>query len=229
MNNYNYKAFTDALKNDKAHKLSSSKKDKHIKYLKYLKFGLPVILLLFSIFLWFFISTNHNKSSSNNKGSVTISNQPNNIALIKESPQASILTPTPSKNSEKNLESPQIVITKKTTSIHAALPSPTLPSPTLPSPTPTNDTGVVSVFEHFNYEGWKSTFGVGKYTTADFIAHGGIDNNASSIKIPPGYRVMLFRNDNFSSLGLVLTSDTPSFSINFNDRLSSMIVERIGR
>ena len=61
------------------------------------------------------------------------------------------------------------------------------------------------------------------------MSRGGLDNDASSIKIAAGFRVTLFDGNQQGGASVVLTAgDTTCFTaanINFNDRLSSLRIE----
>src|SRR5262249_21386253 len=78
--------------------------------------------------------------------------------------------------------------------------------------------------------GWVASFtATGNFNTADIVSRGGLDNDASSIKIAAGFKVTLFDGNQQSGASVVLTAgDTTCFtasSINFNDRLSSLRIE----
>jgi hypothetical protein len=100
------------------------------------------------------------------------------------------------------------------------------PGPT-PSPTPTEPTGAVRVFQHCDYTGWGAGFGgTGHISTAQIQSAGGRDNDASSLRIAPGFRVTLFDGNNQTGRSIVLTSDTPCLvAPGFNDLLSSISIE----
>ncbi|MBW8040334.1 MAG: cellulase family glycosylhydrolase [Planctomycetes bacterium] len=83
----------------------------------------------------------------------------------------------------------------------------------------------VLLYQNYDYGGWSAGFGSGSYTMADIIAAGGVNDDASSLLISPGYTVTLYEDDNFSGSSLVLTADTPNLgSYAFNDMLSSMTI-----
>ncbi|WP_212003026.1 heparin lyase I family protein [Chitinophaga sp. HK235] len=85
---------------------------------------------------------------------------------------------------------------------------------------------LATMYQNCSYTGWSATFGIGSYTTADITAKGGIDNDASSLKIPAGLKVTLYDGDNFTGDSLVLTADGSCLKNNsFNDKVSSMKVE----
>lgn len=81
------------------------------------------------------------------------------------------------------------------------------------------------LFQNCSYGGWSALFEIGNYTTADMAARGGINNDASSIKIPAGLKVTLYDGDNFTGNSLVLTANTSCLtSSSFNDKTSSFKV-----
>jgi hypothetical protein len=85
---------------------------------------------------------------------------------------------------------------------------------------------VATLFQNINYGGWLADFGEGAYTAADIVAAGGLDNDASSVIVKPGYKVTFFENDNFQGAMLVKTAkDSTLVDDGWNDRLSSMIIE----
>jgi hypothetical protein len=69
---------------------------------------------------------------------------------------------------------------------------------------------------------------LGTYTTAQLAAKGVPDNWASSARVPAGWTVTLYANDNLSGTSWLLNSDTPNFpglSPSANDQVSSVKVE----
>jgi hypothetical protein len=85
----------------------------------------------------------------------------------------------------------------------------------------------ISMYQNCNYGGWTATFGIGSYTTANIVAAGGKDNDASSLKIPTGLKVVLYDGDNFTGTSTTVTSDQSCLSsINFNDKVSSMVISQ---
>jgi lysyl endopeptidase len=105
-------------------------------------------------------------------------------------------------------------------------PNPT-PTPTAtPTPTPSPGGGV-QLFQHCNFGGWRATFNNnGNVSQAQLTAAGGVNNDASSIRIPAGRTVTLFTGNNQTGRSVTLTGDTACFvGINFNDVLSSMRIQ----
>ncbi|MBE0534488.1 MAG: RICIN domain-containing protein [Phycisphaerae bacterium] len=89
-----------------------------------------------------------------------------------------------------------------------------------------NVAAAAKLFQHCSYGGWMAGLGVGAYTTADLAASGVGNNDASSIKVAPGYTVTLFDYNNFQGPMLVRTSDDDCFvDEGWNDRASSLIIE----
>jgi hypothetical protein len=85
---------------------------------------------------------------------------------------------------------------------------------------------VLSLFQDCGYGGWKADFDVGEFTLSDIVAAGGQDNDVSSMKINPGYKVTFYEYDNFQGNTLVKTADTNCLSDDsWDETVSSMIVE----
>jgi chitodextrinase len=93
--------------------------------------------------------------------------------------------------------------------------------------TPGGGTPIVRLFQHCNFGGWQANFNsTGNVSLSQIQAAGGINDDASSIRIAPGFRVTLFEHDNQTGLSVSLTGDTSCFvGLNFNDILSSMRIE----
>jgi len=83
----------------------------------------------------------------------------------------------------------------------------------------------VSLYQNTTYGGWKAQFVCGDYTAADIAAAGGINDDASSIKVPSGYKVTLYTGDNFTGTAIVKTADDSSLiDDGINDQVSSLKV-----
>jgi hypothetical protein len=86
-------------------------------------------------------------------------------------------------------------------------------------------TSSVQLFQGCNYGGWSASFPVGDYTMADIQARGGVNDDASSIRVPAGRTVTLYKGNNFSGASVTLTSDDSCLTDkSFNDAVSSMRV-----
>jgi hypothetical protein len=82
---------------------------------------------------------------------------------------------------------------------------------------------VATLYQHCDYAGWTADFGVGAYTAADIITAGGQNNDASSLKVNPGWQITFYSEDNFQGSTLVKTSDTSCLvDDGWNDVVSSM-------
>ncbi len=96
-------------------------------------------------------------------------------------------------------------------------------------------TNGVTIFEHGEFEGSAFRLDVGDYLPTDLMAHGAQDtwfdpnsrdSGVSSLKVPAGYRVTLFRSYDLSGTGVPFTSDV-SFVGTLNDDIHSIRVELI--
>jgi len=97
--------------------------------------------------------------------------------------------------------------------------------------TPGGSTPIVQLFQHCNFGGWVAGFtGTGNFNTADLVSRGGLDNDASSIKVAPGFKATLFDGNQQTGASVVFTAgDTACFvASNFNDVLSSLRIESAG-
>jgi hypothetical protein len=90
----------------------------------------------------------------------------------------------------------------------------------------TKDHDPVAVFQDCSYIGWSAGFGLGSYTLADMNFHGVRDNDISSVKVQPGFKVTFYENDNFQGASLVKTADqTCLVGDGWNDMATSFVVE----
>ena len=89
--------------------------------------------------------------------------------------------------------------------------------------------GSVTFYQDTQYGGAASQgLAKGTYTTSQLAAKGVPDNWASSVRIPSGWTVIMYANDNFGGTSWTLTADTPNFtqlSPNANDQLSSCKIQ----
>ncbi|HEX8019927.1 endo-beta-N-acetylglucosaminidase H [Mucilaginibacter sp.] len=92
----------------------------------------------------------------------------------------------------------------------------------------TSTTGV-TFYQDINYGGTvTSAIPKGTYTLAQLQAYGFVDNWASSVKIPTGWTVTMYINDNSTGTSWVRTSNTPNFttlSPNANDVVTSVKIQ----
>jgi hypothetical protein len=92
----------------------------------------------------------------------------------------------------------------------------------------TGTTGVV-FYQDSNYGGTASqVLAKGIYTLAQMQAKGVVNNWASSVKIPSGWTVTMYDNDNFSGTSWTLTSNNSWFgalSPSANDKMTSVKIQ----
>jgi hypothetical protein len=94
--------------------------------------------------------------------------------------------------------------------------------------TPVTTTGV-TFYQDINYGGTAtSVIPKGTYTLSQLQAYGFVDNWASSVKIPSGWTVTMYANDNFGGTSWTLTANNTSFvnlSPNANDVVTSVKIQ----
>jgi hypothetical protein len=95
--------------------------------------------------------------------------------------------------------------------------------------TVTPPTTGVTFYQDINYGGTVTTaIPKGNYTLAQLQAFGLPDNWASSVKIPTGWTVTMYTNDNFTGTSWVRTANTPNFTTlvpNANDVVTSVKIQ----
>jgi hypothetical protein len=95
-------------------------------------------------------------------------------------------------------------------------------SPEQPEPRPVI-TGEVEIFEHSNYNGKKSTLGLGYYSYNDIKAMG-LNDKTSSLKVPEGMVVVAYEHADKRGEQFVYKSDTNWVGGGANDKFSSFEV-----
>jgi len=93
---------------------------------------------------------------------------------------------------------------------------------------PAGGTPIVQVYQHCSFGGWVAGFtATGNFNTADLVSRGGVDNDASSIRIAPGFKATLFDGNGQTGTSLVLNAGDTACLVasNFNDVLSSLRIE----
>lgn len=93
-------------------------------------------------------------------------------------------------------------------------------------PTVNTASGDIYIYQDINYGGRVASLGLGNYRLADLQAKGFKNDDLSSLKVPFGYKVTLYMDDNFSGAAKVITSDTSWIGSDFNDVVSSIKVEK---
>jgi hypothetical protein len=92
----------------------------------------------------------------------------------------------------------------------------------------TSDTSdIATLYQHCNYDGYAVGLDEGSYTLSQLQALGAVNDDLSSIKVQPGYRVTLYQDNNFQGASLVKTADDSCFvNDGFNDIVSSVVVSK---
>ncbi|RRJ67645.1 hypothetical protein EHV15_18345 [Paenibacillus oralis] len=78
-----------------------------------------------------------------------------------------------------------------------------------------------------NYKGNSVSLEAGSYNVADLIAKGIPNDSISSVKVPSGYKVTLYEHKDFQGASKVLLADTSYVGDDFNDKTSSIKIERV--
>jgi hypothetical protein len=86
--------------------------------------------------------------------------------------------------------------------------------------------GDIYIYQDINYGGRSASLGLGDYTLASLQAKGFRNDDLSSLKVPFGYKVTLYADDNFRGTTRVITGDTNWIGNDFNDKTSSIKVEK---
>ncbi|MFV8783651.1 family 16 glycosylhydrolase [Microbulbifer sp. SA54] len=85
--------------------------------------------------------------------------------------------------------------------------------------------GVATIYQHCNFGGWATGLEVGSYNLASLQARGFVNDDASSIRVSPGYQATLYQNDSFSGASVTVTADDGCLNNEgFNDNISSIQV-----
>ncbi|MES2107301.1 MAG: endo-beta-N-acetylglucosaminidase [Bacteroidota bacterium] len=84
-------------------------------------------------------------------------------------------------------------------------------------------------YQDINYGGTATTaIPKGNYTLAQLQAYGFVDNWASSVKLPTGWKVIMYKNDSFGGTSWTLTASNTNFttlSPNANDVVTSVKIQ----
>ena len=86
--------------------------------------------------------------------------------------------------------------------------------------------GDIYLYQDINYGGRTASLGEGSYTLASLQAKGFRNDDLTSLRVPFGYKVTLYWDDNFQGASKVITSDTSYVGGDWNDKMSSIKVEK---
>lgn len=87
-----------------------------------------------------------------------------------------------------------------------------------------SDSHLPRVFEHHSFEGRAAALEAGTYIVLTDEQVG--DNVISSVRVPAGWKVTLFTDPDLKGRSLVLTTDLAHLDSEFNDKVSSIKVEK---
>lgn len=88
-----------------------------------------------------------------------------------------------------------------------------------------SSTGIVTTYADCNNTGFSGGFTTGDYTLSQMQALGVGDNSISSITVKPGYKAVVYENDNFAGASYTITADNSCLvAAGWNDRISSLKV-----
>ncbi|MCU7937657.1 MAG: hypothetical protein KZQ99_22880 [Candidatus Thiodiazotropha sp. (ex Dulcina madagascariensis)] len=78
------------------------------------------------------------------------------------------------------------------------------------------------IFQHANYEGSSQGLSLGRYDLSSLSIG---NDTLSSLKVPNGWKVTLYRDHHFTGYTKVFTANTPFVGGDFNDQTSSIVVD----
>lgn len=84
------------------------------------------------------------------------------------------------------------------------------------------------VYEHAHFQGKSASLGIGRHDLAAIRARGVENDTISSLKVGPGLRVIAYGDAGFSGVARVFTGQVSFVGNDFNDRISSLVVEPVG-
>jgi hypothetical protein len=106
-------------------------------------------------------------------------------------------------------------------------PSPTRATITIGGFAGLSSSSPVTVYKDCNYAGYAVGLNTGTYTLAQLNALGVLNDDISSLKVSAGYKVTLYKDDNFGGATVSFTGDDACLvDNNFNDSASSVKVEK---
>ena len=85
----------------------------------------------------------------------------------------------------------------------------------------------VKLYQDISYGGYEVVLWEGEYTLAQLQKLGMKNDDISSLKVPFGYRVTLYKDNDFKGDTKVLTEDLSWIGSDFNDVVSSVVVEKV--
>lgn len=92
----------------------------------------------------------------------------------------------------------------------------------LKAPAPVLAASGATFYFDANYQGTAVTLGAGNYTVTQLATAGITNDSMSSLKVPSGYKVEVYQDDNFTGTKWAFTSDTSYVGADCNDKMSSV-------
>lgn len=86
----------------------------------------------------------------------------------------------------------------------------------------------VKLFQHANFKGYVVKLHPGSYTLRDLVKLGMSNDDISSLKVSPGYKVTVYQHDHFRGRGKTFNSNNHWIGNTHNDEISSVVVEQVG-
>lgn len=83
----------------------------------------------------------------------------------------------------------------------------------------------VTAHANCSYSAGVASFPMGDYDTGDIVSRGGLDNGISSLKIPPGLKVIVYTGSGYTGTSKTFTTDDACLiDDGINDQISSLKV-----
>ena len=92
-----------------------------------------------------------------------------------------------------------------------------------------NEASAVTLYVDADYKGKAVTLSEGEYTLSRLGLFNVKDNDMSSLKVTPGFKAIIYEDDNFGGKSTSYTSSTSSVGGDWNDKMSSIRVEVCGQ
>ena len=92
-----------------------------------------------------------------------------------------------------------------------------------------NEAPAVTLYTDANYEGKAVTLSEGEYNLSRMGLYNLKDNDMSSLKVTPGFKVTIYEDDNFNGKSKSYTASESNVGAEWNDKMSSLKVEAYGK
>lgn len=92
-----------------------------------------------------------------------------------------------------------------------------------------DEASAVTLYTDANYEGKAVTLSEGEYNLSRMGLYNLKDNDMSSLKVTPGFKVTIYEDDNFNGNSKSYTASESNVGAEWNDKMSSLKVEAYGK